>query len=95
MQFSRAARHAASQLRCGRVFVQPGSLDPGVPSAGKLGLGIIERADEAVELTGPVLDAMEPLKPFIAAGLVDDTDTDLARVDLEMVGGCRRLRGGA
>jgi hypothetical protein len=28
---------------------------------------------------------MEPPKPFIAAGLVDGTDTDLARVDLETV----------
>ena len=47
------------ELRCGRVFVQPGSLEPGAPGGGKFGLGIIERADEAVERTGAVLDAIE------------------------------------
>ena len=78
------------ELRCGRVFVQPGSLEPGATGGGKFGLGIIERADEAVGRTGAVLDAIEPPIPLIAgriaAGLVDRADTDLARVDLETVG---------
>ena len=47
------------ELRCGRVFGQPGSLEPSAPGGGKFGLGIIERADEAVERTGAVLDAIE------------------------------------
>ena len=54
------------ELRCGRVFVQPGSLEPGASGGGKFGLGIIERADEAVERTGAVLDTIEPPKPLIA-----------------------------
>ena len=64
----------------------PAALSQAPQAAANLALGIIERADEAVvERTGAVLDAMEPPKPFIAAGLVDGTDTDLACVDLETV----------
>ena len=63
------------ELRRGRVFVQPGSLEPSAPGGGKFGLGILECSDEAVERTGAVLDAIEPPIPLIAgriaAGLVD------------------------
>ena len=41
----------------------------------------------ARRISGEVLNfGNTPPKPFIAAGLVDRADTDLARVDLEMFG---------
>ena len=61
------------ELRCGRVFVQPGSLEPSALGGSKFGLGILESSDEAVERTGAVLDAIEPpillIAGRIAAGL--------------------------
>jgi hypothetical protein len=48
------------ELWGGRVFVQPGSLEPGASGGGKFGLGIpLECSDEAIERTGAVLDAIE------------------------------------
>ena len=60
----------------------PAALSQAPQAAANFDLGIIERAEAVVERTGAVLDAMEPPKPFIAAGLVNGP-------------GCRRLHGGA
>jgi hypothetical protein len=73
------------ELRSGRVFVQPGSLEPSAPGGGKFGLGILQRSDEAVERTGAVLDAMEPPKPLIAGKTEERADKDLALLHLETV----------
>ena len=64
----------------------PAALSQAPQEAANSAFGILECSNEAVERTGAVLDAMEPPKPFIPAGLVDRTDKDLTRVDLEMVG---------
>ena len=60
------------------------------PGGGKFGLCIIERADEAVERTGAVLDAVEAPEPSVTAGrivrAVDRADPNLAAVNPITVG---------
>ena len=85
-------RAESETLSCavGVSSFSPAALSQAPQEAANSAFGILECSNEAVERTGAVLDAVEPPIPSvagrIAAALVDRADTDLARVDLEMIG---------